>query len=236
MSRVARDRMTVGTNLAETDVGRVAARAGIRIRVTRITRQLARRIPYSRGHCCAIVTNRRRTVAVRTVAYRRSLTVRHRSTERYRSVNVCRRRRTRVTLRTKRSLVLKMLVMSVRRHRSRIGIMTLSTVRYRRRSVPRVRARDWCTRDLINTVVVTHVRPATRRLNIREVHILDTVTVIIDACVIRVARRTTDRINTKGHRSGKVLRVVAGTRIGIRMTKRAPSRAHIPGSRVRSAR
>ena len=197
MSCVTRYRMAVGTNLTETDVGRVTARARIRIRVTRIARKLARCIPDS-GSYRRVVTNRCRTVAVRPVANRRRLTVRHRCTERYRSINMRRHVSRGMTLRTKRSLVLKMLVMSVRRHRRRIGTVTLRTVRYRRRGIPRVRARDRGTRRLINTVVVAHVRTATRRLNIREVHIIRTVTVIIAACVIRVARRTTDRINTKG--------------------------------------
>ena len=135
MSRVARYRMAVRTNLTETDVGRVTARARIGIRVTRIARKLARRIPDSRCYR-RIVTNRCRTVAVRPVANRRRLTVRHRCTERYRTVDMCRRRRARMTLRTKRSLVLKMLVMSVRRHRSRVGTVTLRTVGDRDRVAP----------------------------------------------------------------------------------------------------
>ncbi len=112
--------------------------------------------------------------------------------------------------------------------------MTLRTVRYRRRVIPRVRARDRCTRRLARPVVVTHVRPATSRLDIREVHILRTVTVIVAAGVIRVARRTTDRINTKGTRSVKVFRVITRQRIRIRMTQRTPGRARLPRSRVRS--
>ena len=76
MSRIARYRMTVRTNLAETDVSRVAASAGIRIRVTRIASKLARRIPDS-GRDRRVMTRGCRTVAVRTVANRRRLTVSH---------------------------------------------------------------------------------------------------------------------------------------------------------------
>ena len=108
-----------------------------------------------------------------------------------------------------------MLIVSVRRHRSRGITVTLSTVCYRRRVIPRVRARDRGTSRLASAVIVTNVRTATSRLDIREVHIRSAVTVIITACVIRMATRTIDRSNTERARSAKVFRVITRTRICI---------------------
>ena len=80
------------------------------------------------------------------------------------------------------------------------------------------------------------VRAATSGLNVCEVHIHGCVKVIVVACVVNVARRAADGVDAEGTRSVKVFRVVAGTRISIRVTKRTSRRARLPRRRVRRTR
>ena len=109
------------------------------------------------------MTSRRRTVAISPVTDRRRLTVSHGSTERYRPVDMRRHVSCRVTLRTNRRLVLKVLIVSVTQH-TRSGVtMTLSTVGNGTADAPRVGARPGCTHRLARTVVMTQVRTAAIR-------------------------------------------------------------------------
>ena len=236
MSRVRGNRMTIRTVFPEGNVGRVAARTRISIRVARITSQLTCRIPNRRNRSGGVVARRGRTVAVRSVTHRRRLTVGHRSTERYCTVDVGRLVGSCMTLRTQRCLVLQMLIVSVRCHGSSVITVTLDTVRNSARGAPRVSRRARRTRRLINTVVVAKVRTATICRRVRKAHINSSVQVIVVARVVNVARRTTDRINTERARSVKVFRVVASTRIAIRVTQRTTGSARLPRCRVSTRR